>query len=102
MQYDISTNVYWLGVLVYMCVCVCVCVCVRVCGHTNMCDGKTDLLLQIRHYLSLSYVISVVPVEYIMKVMRPTMHSFYCIDRDSSYMFRLCKVAIIRLLMSEV
>jgi len=54
------------------------------------------------HYLILMYVNSVVPVERIMKEMQSTMHRFYCIDRDNSYMFRLHKVAIIRLLISEV
>jgi len=48
------------------------------------------------------YVISVMPVECKMKEMRPTIPSFYCIDRDSSYMFRLCKAAIIILLISKV
>ena len=71
-------------------------------GYTNVCDRKTVFVLQIWHYLNLRYLIYIVTVECIIKEMRPTSYSFYCIDRDSSYMFRLCKVAIIRLLISEV
>jgi hypothetical protein len=52
--------------------------------------------------LSLKYLNSVEPVECIMKEMRRTMFKFYCNDRDSSYMFRLYKGAIIRLLISKV
>jgi hypothetical protein len=80
---------------------VCVCLCVRAL-IPNLCDSKTALLVQILHYVSLSYVISFVSVEYTMTELRPTIHGFYCIDRDSSYIFRLCKVAIISLLISQV
>ena len=75
-----------------------------VCGYKNVCetDRQTGLLLQILSYLSLSYIISVVPVECIMKEIRPAMHSFCCTDFDISYVFRLCEVAIIGLLISEV
>ena len=52
-------------------------------------------------YFGLRYI-TVVPVEFIMKEIRPAMHSFCCIDCASSYMFRLCKVATIGLLISEV
>jgi hypothetical protein len=38
----------------------------------NVCDRKTDLLLQMWYYLSLRSDISVVPVEWLMKEMRPT------------------------------
>ena len=67
-----------------------------------MCDRKTDLLLLIWHYLCLMCCISVVPVQYIMKVMRPAMYSCYCVYCGSSCKFRLCKVAIMGLLMSAV
>jgi hypothetical protein len=85
-----------------------VCVCQNVCvwgvagRYPNVCDRKTHFLLQIRHYLSLICVIFVVSVECIMKVIRPAMYSCYCVYCDSSYMFRLCKVAIMGLLMSAV
>ena len=96
--------------IVCLCVCVCVCVGVCVCADTQMCVRERQSVaskmalfnFKSWYYLSLRYVISVVPVEFIMKEMRRTMHIFYFIDRDSSYMFRLRKVVIIRLLISEV
>jgi len=67
-----------------------------------VCDRKTDLLLQIWHYLRLLCHISVVPVQYTMKVMRPPMYSCYCVSCGSSCKFPLCKVAIMGLLISDV
>jgi hypothetical protein len=79
---------------------VCVCVCVG--RYPNVCDRKSDLLLQIRHYISLSCVIFVLSVECIMKEIQPEIYSCYCVYCDSSYMFRLCKVAVMVLLISAV
>ena len=77
------------------------CVCVH--GYKNVCDTdrQTDRLAAANIAL-LRFIISVVPVECLMKEIRPAMHSFCCIDFDSSYMFRLCRVAIIGVLISEV
>ena len=102
-----------MGVYMFVFVCVCVCVCVGVgCvwGYKNYVWQKDSLvpanmkLLKFKawHYSSLRYVISIDPVERIIKEIRSTLHGFYCIDRDCSYIFRLCKVAIIRLLISEM
>ena len=83
------------------------CTCVYVCAGTQMCVRQTDrhtdrVAAAIIVYFSLNYVISAVTVECIMKGMRPAMQRFYSIDCDSSYVFRLCNVAIIGLLISEV
>ena len=50
--------------------------------------------LKVNNNLSFSCAISVVPVECLLKEIRTAIHSCYCMYCDSSYMFRLCEVAI--------
>jgi hypothetical protein len=97
MQYNISTSVYGL------CVCLCVCVCVCSCALVPKFIWQQDSLVVANIALfKFKYTISVGSVDCIIKEIRPTIHSFYCIHRDSSYIFRLCNVAIISPLISEV
>jgi len=65
-----------------------------------VCDRKTDLLLQIWHYFSLMCRISVLPVQYIMKVILPAIYSCYFVYCGSCCKFRICKEAIMGLLVS--